>query len=701
MNNYANTRSPARSILQLAAICGLALCFAPLTARAGIAVDMNCDGVRDGRDLQGFVCALDDPKVFLFHEPGCNPWDADLNADGAIDLVDADMAIELMMGPNDRPEATTGQITFSEQSWNVGLELEGLYAQHPDHPLKYTIVELPEQGFLYQYNPAFQQVSAVPFDLASNWVAYSTGSWGAGAPFAKIGYTVTSLVDGKTSQVRYVALNRTPSTIPLMGTEQPQAVEDTPAIFQLPILYEYFFPQGDIVSAKIDTTVNSIFGKLYQIEPDGTTFGAIIESGDVVTHSDRLVGFIPNGNYNGNSGWFIWSIEDTMGLYPPENGDFRLATINVAPVNDPPFALDGVIQASHLLTSFDVQISIMDIDSTNFTLTFHSLPEHGLLYVGSISPENLVSAPGQLFEINQPTKLKYVVTEPGLGSPYDQFTWSVADESLNSNIATTLINIVYGNSPPIAVPVPPIVIEEDSDYTYITLTASDVDDGPLPISWQIPSLPTKGTLQFKNILNNWVSFALDGQYLPPQSGDPFQVEVRYKPFADVNTIDGAPDQFSFRVYDNLGAASQVQNVDIHITAVNDPPVITAPNSTTARILHNGGQHVNAVVTSVRVDDDASGTAIIDVSIEATNANALFMNSVAMLPFFQQRSPTSLAFSGTLEQINLAFRAGFQFDPTDLSGGTITITVYDNGNTGEQTPPVPLIATAQIDVVVAQ
>lgn len=701
MTRFRNPPRPFHRVLVWVALCGMPICTAAPAARAGVAGDMNCDGIRNGLDLAGFIHAVEDPKSYLYFEPACNYFDADLDANGAVDLVDAEMFIDLLMGPNDGPEATTGQITFSEQSGNVGLVLEGTYPAHPDHPLKYSIVELPGQGGLYQYNPQLQWIGAAPFDLATNWVAYAPATYGPGAPFDRIGYTVTSLVDGKTSPVRYVALNRSPSTIPLLLSVNPETEEDTPTIFQLPILYEELFPPGDVVTTKMVWTVPAIFGNLYQIESDGVTFGVVINQGDTVTHPDRLVGYIPTMNFNGNSALFIWTVEDTMGIYPPGSYNDRVCHVNVTPVNDPPTTSDNVTQASHLVPTFTSELVFSDIDSSEFTLTIHTLPEHGLLYVGFVSPENLVSTPGQSFQIGYSTDMMYQVIEPGLGSPYDQFTWSVADATAESNVATTLINIVHGNSPPIAEPVPPLFVEEDSDYTYITLTASDIDDGPLPINWQITALPTKGTLQFKNILNNWVNFVLDGQYLPTPTGDPYQVEVRYKPLADVNTIDDAPDHFCFRVMDGEADESQIETAQIYITAVNDPPVITAPDWVIARILQNGGQHVNAVVTSVRIDDDADGTALIDVSIEATNANALFMNNTAMLPYFQQRSPTSLSFSGTLEQINLALRAGFQFDPTDLSGGTITITVYDNGATGEQSPPVPLVSTAQIDVVVAQ
>lgn len=674
------------------------------TAEAGVAGDMNCDGVRNGLDLAGFIHAIEDPKSYLFFEPDCNYFDADLDADGDVDLNDTGMFIDLLMGPADGPEATTGQFTFPESTWGPGIILEGVYSAHPEHQLKFTITELPQQGYLYEYAPSLTVIDTVPHELATNWVAYNSGSWGSGFPFANVAYTVTSMDDGAVSPVRRVAINRTPSTVPILDQINPQILEDTPVIFELNVLHEELVPPGDVLSFRIDTTVSPTFGHLYQIDPDGQTFGPPIASGQTVTNPDHLVGYIPSNNYFGNAANFTWSMQDSMGLYSPANGYMRWVTLTVNPVNDPPFATNGVAQATHLFESFYSQLSFGDWDSNScvdgavFSITIHTLPEHGLIYRESISPENLISNPGTTYPTQPGAKVVYQVTEPGLGSPYDHFTWSVSDGCESSAIATNTVNIVYGNSPPVPDPASPITVAEDSDYTYFTLTASDIDDGPDPIKWSSHTIPTKGTLQALNVLGiGWFTVTAPNTQISTQSDD-YEITLRYKPHANVNTLGEPPDEFSFRVADaqDISAPATVQ---FSITAVNDAPIIIGPMTAHARVLVPSGQHVNAVITNLSVSDDA-GSHTIDVALSATNANALFLNNPEVLSNFLQRSPTSMSFSGTVAQLNAALAAGLQFDPATLTNGAILMNVTDNGNTGEETPPVNHVASHQITVLVS-
>lgn len=677
------------------ALC--AICLISEQASAGVAGDMNCDGQRNGLDLAPFLHALEDPKVFAFHQPECDYFDGDLNADGVVDLIDVELLVERMMGPSDGPETTTGYLNFSIASGNVGIPLGGSYLAHPGHALKYTIVELPEQGYLYQYNPQFQQITTVPYELATNWVGYKPQVAGLGYPYDTIAYTVSSVENGATSAPRKVALNRTPPDAPFINTIYPQGFEDTPMIFELEILYEELAPPGDILTLRVNVPVAPMFGSLHQIESDGVTFGPIIAAGDIITNPDRLVGYIPGLNFSGNSANFLWSLEDSMGLYDQS----MLTTINLEQVNDPPIAINTLHQATHLLPSFSVKPSFQDVDQVpcfpgaQHTATIHSLPEKGLIYLNSISPANLISAPGASFPLGYSDKFVYVVTQPGLGSPFDQLTWSLSDGCAVSNVATMTINIVHGNSPPIMEPVQPLTVMEDSDYTYITLNASDVDDGPGPIHWFIKTLPTKGTLQKLNILGTaWVPVPIPNTQIHPNGP---QVIVRYKPDAHANTLGGPPDQFTVAVADQQDVNPVHEPVFIHITAVNDAPVITGSTTATARILIPSGQNINAVVNDLAVSDDA-GDALIEVRLIATNADALFLNNTAGLVDFMQSSPASMHFRGTVAHVNAALAAGLQYNPHTYGGGLIDMTVRDAGNVGEEQPPVDLVTTHQIVVV---
>ena len=55
--------------------------------------DLNCDGIVDARDIEGFLQALFDPKNF---PPDCDPTLADINEDGAVNAHDIEPFIELL-----------------------------------------------------------------------------------------------------------------------------------------------------------------------------------------------------------------------------------------------------------------------------------------------------------------------------------------------------------------------------------------------------------------------------------------------------------------------------------------------------------------------------------------------------------------------------------------------------------------------------
>lgn len=61
--------------------------------------DVNCDGLRDGRDIQAFVRALLDPAGFPAAYPGCNIMNADVNQDSSINTADAPALATMLLTP--------------------------------------------------------------------------------------------------------------------------------------------------------------------------------------------------------------------------------------------------------------------------------------------------------------------------------------------------------------------------------------------------------------------------------------------------------------------------------------------------------------------------------------------------------------------------------------------------------------------------
>jgi len=60
--------------------------------------DMNCDGVVDTADIDGFVIALVDPAGYATAFPDCDHSLADCNGDGQVDTADIDAFVAAVIG---------------------------------------------------------------------------------------------------------------------------------------------------------------------------------------------------------------------------------------------------------------------------------------------------------------------------------------------------------------------------------------------------------------------------------------------------------------------------------------------------------------------------------------------------------------------------------------------------------------------------
>jgi hypothetical protein len=60
--------------------------------------DMNCDGVVDLLDIPGFVAALLDPAGYAQQYPCCNVANANVNQDAAVDGLDIQPFVNLLLG---------------------------------------------------------------------------------------------------------------------------------------------------------------------------------------------------------------------------------------------------------------------------------------------------------------------------------------------------------------------------------------------------------------------------------------------------------------------------------------------------------------------------------------------------------------------------------------------------------------------------
>jgi hypothetical protein len=69
-----------------------------VTDRPFVFGDMNCDGVRNGADIDPFFLALGDPVAYGIAYPECFALNGDFNGDGALNGADIDPFFEYLRG---------------------------------------------------------------------------------------------------------------------------------------------------------------------------------------------------------------------------------------------------------------------------------------------------------------------------------------------------------------------------------------------------------------------------------------------------------------------------------------------------------------------------------------------------------------------------------------------------------------------------
>ena len=120
------------------------------------------------------------------------------------------------------------------------------------------------------------------------------------------------------------------------------------------------------------------------------------------------------------------------------------------------------------------------------------------------------------------------------------------------------------------------------------------------------------------------------------------------------------------------------SLQITITPVNDAPVITM---TSTSYTVPSGQFIN--IGGINVSDVDAGTSLLTVNITADTliCSKIYMRSITNLVNYTNTT-NQILFSGTLSSINAALaQYVVYFAATNGSGGYLTVSVNDNGNTG--------------------
>jgi hypothetical protein len=272
-----------------------------------------------------------------------------------------------------------------------------------------------------------------------------------------------------------------------------------------------------------------------------------------------------------------------------------ITTVNVLAVNDAPVLdLDGSTAGTGYANYFvvsgtpvaiaDIDAVVTDVDSATLssaTVTLSGATAADTLAFTNVGMGNiagtynaltgvmsLTSAGGTATTSQWQAALKAVTFYTSSSTALRTINVTVNDGSLNSNTATTTVNVVTSLAP-IALATT-ATGNEDASSIPVTLTASD-PNGTIA-SFSVTALPTNGVLS----LTPGGAPIVAGNTFPVTSAATASLTLYFTP---ATNYSGAPT-FTYLATDNSGATSNSATATITVTAVADAPTLSVGNSLT-------------------------------------------------------------------------------------------------------------------------
>ena len=211
----------------------------------------------------------------------------------------------------------------------------------------------------------------------------------------------------------------------------------------------------------------------------------------------------------------------------------------------------------------------------------------------------------------------------------DAFYYNISDGQGGTSIGRVVLVIDPTNNAPTAQS-QSLVLGSGQYYLPVTLSGSDPDGEP--ISYELLTLPTQGTLR-----------SVSGA--PLNIGRIYDTNGIFYQRNNPGPADQPRDSFTFRVRDSRGLTSQTATVSIRISAINSAPVAVADEATTT-----GGAITIPVLAN---DTDADGDALRVVAVSGG------------------RNGSSLTI--TPDKQSVIYNPGPSFDPGSSDNFTYSIT----------------------------
>ena len=278
----------------------------------------------------------------------------------------------------------------------------------------------------------------------------------------------------------------------------------------------------------------------------------------------------PAANSNGVATLSVKVTDNGSNTSPSVNFVLKTFTVTVQPINDVPVFTSSPVVVAAVNEPYEYIIQFTDVETPNLSVLVNNKPAWATLVSMGVG------------------KFKLAGTPPASAQGQVTIELQIKDADQTASQQFTLIV----NNRPVAKPVA-IRITEDNSHNFtegnFSAAYSDVDQHPLK-GVLIQQLPPNGKLTLGSIdvkPNDTIAVGSIGQ-------------LKYQP----NPNYDKPDVFFWKAFDGYHMSAAQSTVDIAITPVNDPPVITLSQDT-LRFEVNGEPAIVSQIFEIEDPDNDS------------------------------------------------------------------------------------------------
>ena len=352
--------------------------------------------------------------------------------------------------------------------------------------------------------------------------------------------------------------------------------------------------------------------------------------GTVALNANGTFTYTPAANFNGSDSFSFKASDGSL------NSNVATESLTIAAVNDAPVAANSSASGSED-TPISGSVSATDVDNTPAQLSYFLVGTNGGAAHGTVV-------------FHSDGSYTYNPVHDFNGS--DSFSFRANDGLLDSNVATVSLTVSPVNDAPVAAN-GSASGNEDTTVSG-TLSVADVDNTAAQLSYNLIG-PNGGAAHGTVVLHADGSFA-------------------YTPASNFN----GSDSFSFKANDGA-LDSNVATESLTISAVNDAPVNTVPNSLSVE------SSLDAAITGLAVSDVDAVSLTTSLHVEHGTLTVAAVSGATVVG----NGTGTVTLSGSVAQIdatlgaanNVLYHSAFDFSGTDH----LTMTTNDGGGTGSGGP----------------